>query len=120
MSIIIVDDDDAFRDSLKMLLSMDYDDVKDFGSCRSFLSGCHPATGDTLILDIHLPEMGGFELMEQLAARSIQLPVILVTGRSDAKIRARAAELGAIALLDKPVDYGSLQAALTRANAKTT
>jgi two-component system response regulator FixJ len=120
MAILIVDDDDAFRDSLKMLLSMDYDEVKDFGSCRSFLNGCRPATGDTLILDIHLPEMGGFELMEQLDARGIQLPVILITGRPDAKIRARAAELGAIALLDKPVDYASLQSALVRASGKTT
>lgn len=119
MAIIIVDDDDAVRDSLKILLSIDYDDVRDFASCRSFLTGCHPGTGDTLILDIHLPEMNGFELLEQLAARGIQLPVILITGRPDAKIRARAAELGAIALLDKPVDYGALQSALARADSKT-
>jgi FixJ family two-component response regulator len=115
MAIIIIDDDDAVRDSLKTLLSLDYDDVKDFASCRRFLAGCHPGESDALILDIHLPEMGGFELMEQLAARGIRVPVILITGRPDQKIRARATELGAIALLDKPVDYEALRFALERA-----
>jgi len=118
MAIIIVDDDDAVRDSLKMLLSIDYDDVRDFASCRSLLAEFHPNAGDTLILDIHLPEMDGFELMQQLAARGILLPVILITGRPDAAIRARAAELGAIALLDKPVDYGALQSALAQAQSR--
>jgi FixJ family two-component response regulator len=118
MAIIIIDDDDAVRDSLKTLLSLDYDDVKDFASCRNFLAGCHPGTSDALILDIHLPEMSGFELMEELTTRGIRVPVIFITGRSDRKIRARATELGAIALLDKPVDYEALRSALERTKSK--
>jgi two-component system response regulator FixJ len=115
MAIIIIDDDAAVRDSLKTLLSIGHDDVRDFPSCRGFLADYRPESGDTLILDIHLPEMSGLELMEQLAARGIRIPVILITGRPDEKIRGRAAALGAIALLDKPVDYEALQAALGRA-----
>jgi two-component system CheB/CheR fusion protein len=118
MAIIIIDDDDAVRDSLKTLLSLDYDDVKDFASCRKFLAGCRPGKNDALILDIHLPEMSGFELMEQLTARGIHVPVILITGRPDQRIRARAAELGAIALLDKPVDYEALRFALEQAGSE--
>jgi two-component system response regulator FixJ len=115
MTICIIDDDAAVRDSLKMLLLTQYDDVKEFDSCASFLAGYAPRAGDCLILDIHLPGMNGFELMEKLRADGVRLPVILITGRPDVAMKRRAVELGAIALLNKPVAYSDLTAALERA-----
>lgn len=114
-TIFVVDDDDAVRDSLKLLLSTLYDDVRVFDSGQHFLDGNHGGVPACVILDIHLPEMDGFEVMQRMRRAAIDLPVILVTGRSDAGIRSRASELGATALLDKPIDYESLVAALERA-----
>jgi FixJ family two-component response regulator len=113
--IYIVDDDDAVRDSLRTLLEIGFSGVRAFDSCREFLDAYDRNGNGCLILDIHLPDMTGFELMERLAADDARLPTILVTGRSDDGIRARAATLGAVALLDKPVDYDDLIAALARA-----
>jgi len=114
-TIFVVDDDDAVRDSLKLLLSTLYDDVRVFESGQRFLADNHRTTTACLILDVHLPGMDGFEVMERMNKAAIELPVILITGRSDAAIRHRAKVLGAAALLDKPIDYDNLVAALEKA-----
>lgn len=114
-TIFVVDDDDAVRDSLKLLLSTLYDDVRVFESGRSFLDGHQSAAPACLVLDIHLPGMDGFEVMERMRRVGLDLPVILITGRNDATLRSRAQALGATALLDKPIDYDSLVDALQKA-----
>lgn len=114
-TIFVVDDDDAVRDSLRLLLSTLYEDVRVYDSGRRFLDSEHEGMPACVILDIHLPEMDGFEVIEQMRRDAIDLPVILITGRSDAQIRSRALALGATALLDKPIDYDNLMAALERA-----
>lgn len=115
LTIYVVDDDDAVRDSLKFLLSTLYDDVRVFDSGRRFLDDGRKDSPACVILDIHLPEMDGFEIMEKMRQMALDLPVILITGRADATIRSRAKELGALALLDKPIDYDNLVAALESA-----
>lgn len=114
-TIFVVDDDDAVRDSLRLLLSTLFDDVRVFDSGRQFLESDHQGTPACVILDIHLPEMDGFEVIERMRRADIDLPVILVTGRSDTVIRSRAEAVGATALLDKPIDYDNLMTALERA-----
>jgi FixJ family two-component response regulator len=62
-----------------------------------------------------MPDMSGFDLMQQLREDGAPIPTILVTGRTDASIRVRAMELGAVALLEKPVEYSELLVAIERA-----
>jgi FixJ family two-component response regulator len=57
--------------------------------------------------------MSGFELLEVLQSRNIRIPTVLVTGRSDKGIRDRASMAGVLALLEKPIDFDRLMAALT-------
>lgn len=114
-TIFVVDDDDAVRDSLRLLLSTLFDDVRVFDSGRHFLDSDHQGAPACVILDIHLPEMDGFEVIQRMRQADIDLPVILITGRSDTVIRSRAEALGATALLDKPIDYDNLMNALERA-----
>jgi len=114
-TIYVVDDDDAVRDSLKMLLESYQLSVRDFGSVPEFLDGLDTVDNSCLVLDLHLPAMGGFDVMKTLARRGIRLPVIVITGGGDAQTRARALESGASAFLEKPVDDQVLMAAIDRA-----
>jgi two-component system response regulator FixJ len=114
-TIYVVDDDDAVRDSLKMLLESYQLAVRDFGSMSEFLAGLDRVSNSCLVLDLHLPAMGGFDVMTTLARRGIRLPVIVITGRGDAQTKARALEAGAIAFLEKPVDDQRLMSAIDAA-----
>jgi len=111
--VFVVDDDDAVRDSLKTLLELQSFTVTTFETCQDFLSS---GSGDAvcLVLDIHLPGMNGFDLMEAMKRMNRGLPTILTTGRCDNAIRDRARALGAVALLEKPIDFTALMTAIHR------
>jgi two-component system response regulator FixJ len=104
-TVYIVDDDADVRDSARALLES-YDlAVQEFASARAFLEGFKADGMGCLLLDLHMPEMSGLELLELLRRREIGLPVIIVTGRGDAAARERARRAGAFAFLEKPVDH---------------
>jgi two-component system response regulator FixJ len=113
--IFIVDDDDAVRDSLRLLLEAHGMIVEDFKTTAEFEAADrgHPRT--CLILDLHLPGTGGLDYLASLGEDGPGLPVIMVTGRGDGASRARAIELGAVAFLEKPVDGHELLSAIERA-----
>lgn len=110
-SVFVVDDDDAVRDSLKTLLELQSFNVKTFETCQDFLKS-RSDDAACLVLDIHLPGMSGFELMEAMKRKERSLPTILITGRCDAAIRDRAKALGVVALLEKPIDFNELMTAI--------
>lgn len=116
--VLIVDDDDAARDSLKMLLEVQGFRAEAYENCRDFLDSQRMHSGACLVLDVHLPGMSGFDLMEELAAREVVLPIILVTGRYDRSIRDRANAMGALALLEKLIDFDALLSAIQQTLAK--
>jgi FixJ family two-component response regulator len=111
----IVDDDAAVRDSMRALLESCGLTVRDYASAPEFLADYHQNAGDCLLLDIHMPGMSGLDLLEILHGRKSVLPVIAITGRSDAAIRSRAAGAGAMAVFDKPVDEDKLLGAIEAA-----
>src|SRR5262245_5388959 len=114
-TVYVVDDDDAVRDSLKILLES-YDlAVRYSVSVPDFLGASEPSGPACLVLDLHLPVMGGFDVMNTLAQRGSRLPVIVITGRGDAQTKARALQAGAVAFLEKPVDDKSLMTAIRTA-----
>ena len=97
--VIILDDDEAVRDSLQILLETHGYDVVTFESARAFLASGEAESGGCLILDLHLPDMSGFDVLRQLGGR---MKVIMITARSDAATRRNAIEAGAMSLLEKP------------------
>jgi two-component system, LuxR family, response regulator FixJ len=113
-SVWVVDDDEAVRDSMRILLESHGLTVRDFASARASLADRAPAEG-CLLLDLHMPEMSGLELLEKLRSDHIRTPAIIMTGRSDAGLRARAQRAGAIAFLDKPVDEDELLGSIEQA-----
>jgi len=114
-TIFIVDDDDAVRDSLKLLLESYGMTVEDFGSAAQFKNRYRSGICECLILDQHLPGVTGLDFLSSLGAPLPHLPVILMTGRGDRAIRDRAARLGVSAYLEKPIADGRLMAAIRHA-----
>ena len=107
----IVDDEDAIRDSLEILLSSYGFVVRGFESGATFLAeACRNCA--CLILDMAMPGMDGLEVMAAMRARSIHIPTIIVTGHGDSLMRQKVLAAGAMCLLDKPVAEDLLLASI--------
>ena len=104
MTISLVDDDDAVRDSLRALLESYGIAVAEYPSARDFLSNAQSDRSDCMLLDLHMPEMNGLQLLDAMRQQGSPMPVIMITGRGDAQLTSRAIQAGAYALLSKPVE----------------
>lgn len=115
VTIFIVDDDEAVRDSLKLLLESYGMTVEDYGTTAEFIQHYRPRARQCLILDQHLPGATGLDFLASPEGTALELPVVLVTGRGDNSLRSRAAELGVSVYLEKPVVDDTLMAAIRTA-----
>ena len=106
--IAIVDDDEAVRDSLKLLLETYGLGVGTYGSAQEFLDDKSAWRSRFLVLDCHMPGMSGVELLQTLRAGDALIPAVVITARPDATIRRQALEAGAKAVCEKPVDDQTL------------
>jgi two-component system response regulator FixJ len=100
--VYIVDDDDAVRDSLSVLLESKAYTVRSFGSAPEFLAAAPSLPVGCLIADIRMPEMDGLELQQRLIERSLHFPMIVITGHGDVPLAVRAMKAGAIDFIEKP------------------
>ncbi len=113
--VAVVDDDASFLRSVGRLLRSEDYSVETFGSAREFLAAEPGSKPGCLVLDVHMPEMTGLELQEQLAAQGSRLPVIFVTAHDSPQLRARAQLAGGLGVLLKPFDKDSLLQAIAKA-----
>lgn len=102
--IFIVDDDQAVRHSLSLLLESEGLDSRSFGSPQEFFDYCRPSDDDRLIVDVDLPGMDGIELLKRLRAQGLTLPAVVITGKPSTFVRQQALAAGAMAFLEKPID----------------
>ncbi len=106
--IFVIDDDQSMQRAFLLLLRAAGFDVRAFSSAQEFLEHSRVSDNDCIILDLRMPEMNGFQLMEELIAEGFNTPVICVTAFDDVKSREQARELGAAAYFTKPVDDQAL------------
>lgn len=107
----VVDDDADVRVALTRLLASAGFSVEAFASGADFLRSLEHHDPDCAVLDLHMPEMSGFDVQGALAGRS-NVPVVVITGQDTPESRARALRLGAKGYLCKPVDDNALLAAI--------
>jgi two-component system, LuxR family, response regulator FixJ len=105
--VYVIDDDDAVRDSLDLFLTLKGFNVVPFNSAKAVLesAGLEP---NLVILDVNMPDVDGFGLLEELRERGTSAPVILITGLGDLDVRGRAERAGVVAFFDKPIDTPAL------------
>jgi FixJ family two-component response regulator len=115
MTVFIVDDDVAVRDSLTMLLEAADYTVATFPKADDFLAVCTPDTQGCLILDVNMPDMDGPALQEELIKRGLRLPIIFLSGHGTIPLTVRAIKAGAMDFLSKPVDGLALLARVEEA-----
>jgi two-component system, LuxR family, response regulator FixJ len=110
----VVDDDEAVRDSLTLLLESAGFGVRSYASATALLASKPKGTG-CVLTDVRMPEMDGLELQKRLAATGTRLPVIVMTGHGDVPIAVAAMKSGAVDFLEKPFDDTQLLAAVRNA-----
>lgn len=101
-TVFVVDDDQAVRMSLSLLIRSMGLAVETFESAAAFLGACDPERSGCLVLDIRMPGMSGLEMQEELNRRAIGLPVIFITGHGDVAMAVRAMKSGAVDFIEKP------------------
>lgn len=106
--VFIVDDEEAIRDSLTLMIAQEKIAVKAFENAESFLEACHPELFGCAIIDVRMPGMDGLQLQEVLCKRNIPLPVIFLTGHGDIPMSVKAMKAGAMDFLTKPVTRDKL------------
>lgn len=114
-TVFVVDDDEAVRDALKMLLRAAGQQVETHASAASFLKNYRLNQPGCLVLDIRMPGMSGLALQDELAMRRISVPVIFLTGHADVSIAVRALKQGAFDFIEKPLDSQRLVLAVMNA-----
>jgi len=100
--VVVIDDDENFRESLGRLLRAAGVKTRLFASINEFVESDPPDTPTCLVLDVRLPERSGLDFQRDLAAAGVTLPIVFVTGHGDIPMSVQAMKGGAIEFLTKP------------------
>ena len=101
-TVFVVDDDPAMRESLRWLLQSVGLAVETHAGAAAFLSSYDPSRSGCLVLDMRMPGMSGLNLQDELIARRITLPIIIITGYAEVPTAVRALKRGAVDFIEKP------------------
>jgi len=106
--VIVVDDDDAVRESLRFLLETAGFDVETFASACQFLAAAYDRRPLCLLVDQHMPQISGLDLLQRLREAGHTVPAALMTGSPSTALMRRAMELGVQEILEKPLPDDAL------------
>jgi FixJ family two-component response regulator len=106
--VFVVDDDPSARKGLTRLLRTSGYDVRDFASAEEFLDAIGSEDSGCVVLDARMEGLSFAELLEELKACGIHLPIIVITADDDPEIRRKAHEMNAAGFFRKPIDGPAL------------
>ncbi|MGU3495755.1 response regulator transcription factor [Xanthobacteraceae bacterium A53D] len=115
--VYVIDDDEAVREALALLLRTYGMSVETFGDPTVFLAHVDAEKPGCLLLDLRMPMVSGLQLQQKLTERGIDWPAIMITGHGDVNACRRAFKAGIVDFLTKPVDEQVLLDALQAASA---
>lgn len=111
----VVDDDEAVRSSMMLLIGTVGLRVQTWPTPDAFLDGFEPDGVGAIVLDVRMPGTSGLTVLETLVARGVDQPVIMLTGHGTVDLCRRAFKAGAAEFLEKPVDDDLLLDTLQKA-----
>ena len=120
ITVFVVDDDRAVRDSLALLVQSVGLEVETFAGAGEFLDAYRPDRPGCLITDIRMPGMSGLDLQERLTEDGYHIPVIVLTGFGDVPAAVRALKGGAVDFVEKPFNPQALLDLVQQAIARDT
>ncbi len=100
--VYVVDDDEAVRDSVVLLLDTAGIQCRAYASAEEFLEDYEPDRHACLVVDIRMPGTSGLELQDYLNRRGALIPVIFITGHGDVPMAVNAMKSGAFDFIQKP------------------
>jgi len=106
--VYVVDDDDQAREYVTWVLESAGWAVKAYPSADLFLDDYNPAVPGCLVSDVRMPGLSGLDLQRELSARSIELPIIMISAFAEVPMAVRAMRDGAMDFLEKPFDGQTL------------
>ncbi len=112
-TVLIVDDDLAIREVVTQILRYEGYDVLDAGTGAEGLALAEKHHPDAIMLDVKMPGMDGFEVLQRLRAASIGAPVIVISGHGNIETAVAAVRQGAYDFMEKPLDRSRLLVTLT-------
>ncbi len=112
-TVLIVDDDLAIREAVTQSLRYEGYDVLDAGTGPEGLALAERHHPDAILLDVKMPGMDGFEVLQRLRAASIGAPVIVISGHGNIETAVAAVRQGAYDFMEKPLDRPRLLVTLT-------
>jgi two-component system response regulator FixJ len=102
-SIFVVDDDPAVRDAVSVVLSQAGYFVSSFPDGASLLEALGSHSTDCLLIDVHMPERSGLDIMRELRQRSFEAPILVMSGQGNIPMAVEAIKGGATDFLEKPL-----------------
>lgn len=117
-TVALVDDEASVLKALRRVLRLADCNVVAFQSGEAFLAWLAHERPGCAVLDIHMPGLSGFDVLERVRAVRIDIPVVFITASDDPDLVRRAHKLGAWALLRKPFQGEALVDAIMAATAQ--
>ena len=101
-TVFLIDDDQAVRDAVGLLLRATGLIVESFASATDFLKSDGIRRPGCLLLDVRMPGMSGLDLQKQMQEQGHHIPIIFMTGHGDIPMATRAMKAGAFDFIEKP------------------
>lgn len=111
----LIDDDDAVREGLALLIGTVGLRVQSWGQPEVFMRDFDRASIGAIVLDVRMPGISGLSVLETLIREGVDQPVIMLTGHGTVDMCRKAFKMGAAEFLEKPVDDEALLEALQNA-----
>jgi len=102
--VLVVDDDDKLREFVRVHLELDGYDVREAASAEQALAAIEDQAPDLVLLDVVMPGVDGWQMLQQMQERHGAIPVIMFSGKVDEEVESAARERGAQGFVGKPFD----------------
>jgi FixJ family two-component response regulator len=112
LTVAIVDDDETVRRALRRMIASLYYDPVEYASGAAFLADPDAGRFLCVLLDLHMPDLNGIDVLLEMRRQGLDVPAIIVTGGDQPRMRERCMSAGASGYLVKPVERATVRAAI--------